>query len=219
MGHKGKRANYLDSSKMPFFTRHRWRRGRLAALLICFATLPFLAGCAEDRSNLIPQETSNSLITKLNRVDQLAAEGDCFGAQEVATSAQAEIEEGNFDPELQRSLLDGVSQLVEFLGNSEKCTQVDTTPEEEEPTDLEEESFDTDGTTGTTGTTDTTDTGSTTTGEQGTTPDQDQPGDENGNQPSRTPPSTNPTPPTTPPTTPPSTPTPPGPGSGGIGPG
>lgn len=202
---------------MPSFARHRLHRGRFAALVICLALLPVLAGCAEDRSNLIPQETSSSLIAKLNRIDQLAAQGVCFEGQEVARSAQVEINEGDFDPKLKRSLSEGFDEMVALLGDSDYCTESETPPEET-PSDTGDEPTDTGGSTGATGTTDT---GPTTTGGQGSNPDDDQnpPTDDGtGDQP-QTPPDTTPDQPTTPPTTNPPTPTPPGPGSGGIGPG
>lgn len=205
---------------MQFSTRHRLRRGVLPALLACLALGPFLAGCAEDRSNLIPKETSDSLIGHLDRVQSLADSGQCFAAAKAALEAQQEIEAmgPEVDAELKRSLLDGVTDLTLLVNDPDKCTESDTNVDVE-PTEPEEEPTDTEGTTGETGTTDT---GTTTTGEQGNQnedQDSEQPqGNGNGNEPV-TPPETNPTTPT-PPTTPTNPTTPPtGPGSGGLGPG
>lgn len=220
MRHKGERNNHLDSTRMSFSPSHRFLRRGLAALVAAFCLPLLLAGCTEDRSNLIPDETAESLISKLDRVDQLAAEGRCFDATEVAASAQEEVENlgPDVDPELKRSLLDGVTQLQVFVSDPEKCTESEAT-DTEEPEVIEEVPIDPEGTTGDTGTTDT---GESTTGEQGTTDENQTPEDRqgNGNQ------NPTPTPPTTPepadPTTPanPTPPTPPeGPGSGGLGPG
>lgn len=219
MRHRGGENNHLDSAGVPFPTRHRFRRGSLAALLSCLALVPALAGCAEDRSNLIPPDVSSSVISKINRAEDLAAEGRCFEAQEVAADAQTEIENlgGNFDRELKRSLVDGVVRLQGLLGDPQVCQDSSTV----DPVETEEPPTETEGTTGETGTTDAE---PNTTGEQGTTTDdEDDPennqGNGNGNDPSANPPTKNPvtpTPPTTPtqPTNPPT-----GPGSGGLGPG
>lgn len=191
-------------------------------MLACLLAVPFLAGCGEDRSNLIPGDTASSLIAKLNEVDQLVAEGNCFEAKEVAASAQDEIEalDENIDPKLKRSLRDGVTQLQVFVGDPGKCTESETVITEE-PEDTVDEPIVPENTTGETGTTDS----EGTTGDQGTTDENqatEQPqGGENGQNPT-TPNPSNPTAPTTP-TTPtnPTTPADPpsGPGSGGLGPG
>lgn len=219
MHHKARLPEHLDSPTMPFFARISRRRSSLAALASLALASPLLAGCGEDRSNLIPPETADSLVRKLDKVQKLAGQGDCFAAQDLAASAQAEIEGmgGEIDPELKRSLLDGVTQLQVFAGDPEKCTQADTNPID--PTVTEEPAVDTGGTTGTTGTTDP---ASGTTGSQddssdGNNPDQPPASD---NETPTTPPATNPTPPADPGTPPTSPTTPPaGPGSGGLGPG
>lgn len=224
MRHKGQPAKHLDSTEVRFFTRHRARRGLPAALIACLALGGLLAGCGEDRSNLIPKDTSESLIASLDRVQSLADSGQCFEAAKVALEAQQEIEAmgPDVDTELKRSLLDGVTDLTLLVNDPEKCTESNTDVTEE-PTETEEPPTDTGGTTGDTGTTEAE---PTTTGEQGNTDenqDSENQDEGNGGQTSPTPPATNPTPtqPTTP-TTPtnPTTPTPdPGPGSGGLGPG
>jgi len=225
MRHRDRTANHLDSTGVLFSTRQSPRRGVFAALLGCLAFVLFLTGCGEDRSNLIPKETSNSLVSKFNQVNSLAADGQCFAAVDVAASARAEIESlgGSIDAKLKRSLLDGVTELQGYVSDPEKCTESDTTTTEEPP-DTEETPPDTEGTTGVTGTTDTE---QNTTGDQGTTDedqDQDQqtPSQGEGNGNSSTPPAKNPTTPAKPtkPTTPTTPVNPPsGPGSGGLGPG
>jgi hypothetical protein len=208
---------------MRFLARPNARRGFLPALLACIVLLPALSGCGEDRSNLIPKDTSESLIAHFDRIKALAASGKCFEAAQVAREAQTEIESmgPDVDARLKRSLLDGVTDLTLLANDTDVCIEADTTTPEE-PVETEETPTETEGATGETGTTDT---GENTTGDQGTTDeDQDseqtQPnGNGNGNQ-SKTPPAKNPTTPSSPttptnPTTPPDT----GSGSGGIGPG
>jgi hypothetical protein len=212
---------------MRFLARPNARRGFLPALLACIVLLPVLSGCAEDRSNLIPKDTSESLIAHFDRIKALAASGKCFEAAQEAREAQTEIESmgPDVDAKLKRSLLDGVTDLTLLANDTDVCIEADTTTTEE-PVETEETPTETEGTTGETGTTDT---GENTTGNQGTTDeDQDseqqtQPnGNGNGNQ-SSTPPAKNPTTPSNPttPTNPtnPSTPPDTGPGSGGLGPG
>ena len=220
MGHKDKRVNHLDSAGMSSSTRQKARRGVLAAVLACLVSGIILTGCAEDRSNLIPKDTADSLIEQLDRAQALAESNQCFKAQDVALSAQLEIENlgPEVDPELKRALIDGVTQLQGFLGDPGKCLELENS---EEPVETEEPPTEPEGATGETGTTGT---GPTTTGDQGqndddqdSEPPQGNNGNGNGNGPPATPPGTNPEPPVTPPdpTTPPST----GPGSGGLGPG
>ncbi|MCB0861060.1 MAG: hypothetical protein KDB54_10440 [Solirubrobacterales bacterium] len=209
---------------MLFLARRGPGRGLLPALLACLVVAPFLVGCGEDRSNLIPKDTSESLIARFDRIQSLAAAGECFQAAKVARTAQQEIEAmgTDVDAELKRSLLDGVTDLTLLVNDPDKCTEADTTTTEV-PVETEETPTDTEGTTGETGTTDTS---QATTGDQGTT-DENQDSnqtDNNGNGNQTTPPATNPTTPTTPTTpTEPTTPTNPsggtGPGSGGLGPG
>lgn len=201
---------------MPFSARQTLSRGFLPALLAALILTPLLSGCGEDRSNLIPADTADSLILKFEEVESLAKAGKCFEAAPVAAEAQQEIESMSteIDPRLKRSLLDGVTELTVLVNNPEVCieSEADTT---EEPT---ETGTDPEGTTGETGTTDS---GTTTTGDQGPTTDEQDPeqpqGNGNGNQTPTDPPATNPTSPTNP-----NTPSGPGsgsPGSGGVGPG
>lgn len=219
MHHEGGRSDHLDSAGMRSASPKRPGRGLLAALFTCLALTPFLLGCGEDRSNLIPPETAESLLQKLNEVDRLVAEGQCFEAKEVAASAQNEVEQldADVDPELKRSLADGVTQLQVYVGDPEKCTEAETVIEEA-PEETDQDETGTEGTTGETGTTDS----ETDTDQDTTTEDDDR---EQTRPETRQPPNRPPTPapaPTPPPVTPtnPTTPTPPsGPGSGGLGPG
>lgn len=202
---------------MPFLTRQRSSRAVFPALLATIALATLISGCGEDRSNLIPSDTAESLIAKFDEVKTLAAAGNCFEAAPVAAEAQQEIESmsADVDPRLKRSLLDGVTELTVMVNDPEKCIESGTTTTDE-PTGTEEEKKEPEGTTGVTGTTET---GETTTGDQGPATDDDQDSRQpqnngNGNQRPRP---TNP--PDTTPTNPPNTGNPNGPGSGGLGPG
>jgi hypothetical protein len=212
---------------MRFSPGQSGRRAGIAALLAGLALASLLAGCGEDRSNLIPKDTADSLVAKISEVQRLAANGDCFEANDVAASVQAEVEslDDDIDIRLKRSLVNGVNQLQSFVSDPEKCTESETTTVE--PTDTEETPPESEGTTGETGTTGTTDTEDATTGPQGTTTDEDQDQQQQDQDDSndQSPPNSNTTKPPSQnnPTQPnPTTPTPPsgtGPGSGGLGPG
>ena len=219
MRHKGNRGEHLDSGGVRYFTRQSLRRGLLPALVSCLLLGLAVSGCGEDRSNLIPKDKSESLISNLDRIQSLAASGECFEAAKVALETQQEIETlgPDVDSELKRSLLDGVTELTLLVNDPEKCTESSANVTEE-PTDTEETDPTTDGPTGDTGVTEVE---PTTTGDQGTTDENqtpEQPQD-NGTEDPGTTPAPEPEPPTTPtePTTPTTPPT--GPGSGGLGPG
>lgn len=196
---------------MPFFTRYRHRRSKLAAFMALVLSGLAVAGCSEDRSHLIPDQDSQSLIASLNQIRDLAADNQCFEAIDAATGARAEIEAmTELDPELKRSLLSGVFRLQRLVSDQEICTDLGTGEVEEEPV-IEETP---EGPTGVTGTTEP----ETTTGEQGNNPDED-----DDSRPPRDEADGNETPPARPPATPETPPTSPGgptpPGSGGLGPG
>ena len=162
---------------MSLFTRPKFRRGFLPASLACLALVPFLAGCGEDRSNLIPKGSSEDLIARFDEVESLTASGKCFEALNAADEARKEVESlgGDIDPRLKRSLIDGVTQLQVAIGDKDpaECAGDSDVTTTDEPTNTEPDT--TTGTSGTTGTTGTTDSESTsTTGDQGTTSDENQ---------------------------------------------
>lgn len=221
MRHKGKDNKHLDSGEVRHFTRSGLRRGLLPSFVCCLLLSLAVAGCGEDRSNLIPEGKSESLISNLDRIQSLAASGECFEAAKVALETQQEIETlgPEVDRNLKRSLLDGVTELTLLVNDPDKCTESNVNVTEE-PTNTEEPDPTTTGPTGEIGTTgDET----TTTGDQGTTNEnqtQGQPQSSGTENPATAPaPAPEPAQPVTP--TPPTTPTTPpaGPGSGGLGPG
>lgn len=205
--------NHLDSPRMPYFTRHRARRGLLPAFAAVFMSALLLTGCVEDRSNLIPTDASQALIAGMDEVQALAAENKCFEAMDENEAVRIQIEQlQEIDPELKRSLLSGVSRIRRLLADPEKCTDVGVMLPEDEPEETEEAPVTPTGSTGPTQTT----------GEQADPTDEDETStppqnNGNGNQNPTNPPATNPPRPTTP-TTPTNPSTPPS-GSGGIGPG
>jgi len=106
-----------------------------AAVAVCGG---LLAGCGEDRSNLLPGETVKEISANLDRVRELADSGDCPGAVTAAQEVTRQVEGLGpaVDRRLKRSLRDGVTQLV--LTVQQSCDTVEgTVTEEEEPVEPE----------------------------------------------------------------------------------
>lgn len=73
-----------------------------------------VAGCAENRSNLLPGDTVQEISTNLDLVRDLADANDCLGAIDAAQQVTRQIEGlgSAVDPRLRRSLREGASRLV-----------------------------------------------------------------------------------------------------------
>lgn len=109
---------------------------RLSALLLVFAlgatAAVALVSCGSgDDANLLPGTTADEIEANLDQVEQLAAEQDCFGAEDAVAQVAAEVEElEGVDVKLKRALEDGTAKLSEVVGRCEE----ETTEEETEPT-------------------------------------------------------------------------------------
>lgn len=117
---------------------------RLSALLLAVvlgaASAVALVSCGSgDDAKLLPGTTADEIEANLDAVEQLAAEEDCFGAEDAVAQVTAEVEElEGVDVRLQRALEDGTARLSEVVGRCEE----ETTEEETEPsveTDVEPE--------------------------------------------------------------------------------
>lgn len=179
-----------------------------------------IAGCGEDRSNLLPGNTAKEISANLDQVRDLAASGDCFGALTAAQEVTRQVESlgSGVDRRLKRSLREGVTQLV--LTVQKSCDAAEGETVEEEPVEPETT------TTGPTGTTGDTQAEETETPESGTTGRQEQQerpetgGNQGGGSQGGGNQGTNPggSQPETPSTTNPGTGGGTGPGTGGVGP-
>jgi hypothetical protein len=98
----------------------------LSAIVI--AALVVLPGCGEDRSNLLAPDTSEQLEARLDEVRSLVREGNCFEALAAAEEVRTEVEAlgGDVDATLQRTLVDGVTQLQVTV--QDNCVEADTDP-------------------------------------------------------------------------------------------
>jgi len=122
---------------------------RLSALLLVIvvgaASAVALVSCGSgDDANLLPGTTADEIEANLDAVEQLAAEQDCFGAEDAVAQVTAEVEElEGVDAKLKRALEDGTARLSEVVGRcEEEETEEETEPSEEtavEPEDVEDE--------------------------------------------------------------------------------
>jgi hypothetical protein len=94
------------------------------------AAIALLAGCGEDRSNLVPTDTAAQIDANLVLVGQLVRDGNCFEALNAAEEVRSEVEAlGNdVDSTLRRNLLDGVTQLQ--IKVQDNCVEADSEPVE-----------------------------------------------------------------------------------------
>lgn len=127
-------------------------RARLRATIVGALILPaavLLAGCAEDRSHLLPGSTAEEISAKLDLVRELADSDDCLGAIDAAQQVTRQIESlgTGVDARLRRSLREGASRLV--LTIQKNCHPSETTTPPAETTLPEVET--TTGPTGATG--------------------------------------------------------------------
>lgn len=108
---------------------------RLSALLLAFALGAIaavgLVSCGSgDDANLLPGTTAEEIEANLDRVEQLAAEEDCFGAEDAVAEVAGEVEElEGVDVKLKAALEEGTAKLSEVVGRCEE----ETTEEETEP--------------------------------------------------------------------------------------
>ncbi|HEY3434552.1 MAG TPA: hypothetical protein VGK41_02765 [Solirubrobacterales bacterium] len=121
---------------------------RLSALLLAFAlgatVAVALVSCGSgDDAELLPGTTADEIEANLDQVEQLAADGDCFGAEDAVAQVAAEVEElEGVDMKLKRALEDGTAKLSEVVGRCEEEETEETEPTVEtavEPEEVEDE--------------------------------------------------------------------------------
>jgi exosome complex component RRP41 len=109
---------------------------RLSALLLAIVlgatSAVALVSCGSgDDANLLPGTTAEEIEANLEEVERLAAEQDCFGAEDAVAQVAAEVEElEGVDAKLVRALEDGTARLSEVVGRCEE----ESAEEETEPT-------------------------------------------------------------------------------------
>jgi outer membrane biosynthesis protein TonB len=120
---------------------------RLSALLFAFAlgatAAVALVSCGGGSgADLLPGTTAEEIESNLDQVQALAAERDCFGAEDAVAQVAAEVEElEGVDAKLKRALEEGTAKLSEVVGRCEEETTEETEPTVEttvEPEEMEE---------------------------------------------------------------------------------
>jgi len=105
-------------------------------LALAVAIAATLAACGGEDAKLLPGETAREITANLESVQQLAAEGDCVGAESAAEQVGEQIEalEG-VDPKLKQALEGGAVRLEEVIAGCEEPDETiapATIPEEED---------------------------------------------------------------------------------------
>jgi hypothetical protein len=118
--------------------------GRVSALLLALvlsgAGVSALASCGGGSdAKLLPGTTADQIEANLDQVEQLAAEGDCIGAEDAVAEVAAEVEELNVAAKLQAALQEGTAKLSEVVGRcEEEATEEEAEPSQERDVEAEE---------------------------------------------------------------------------------
>jgi len=125
------------ASRRPFSRLGRMPRlPRLTLVLVlAVACASALAACGEEDAQLLPGETAREITANLESVQQLAAEGDCVGAESAAEQVGEQIAAlEEVDPKLKQALEQGAVRLEEVIASCEEPDEAiapATIPEEE----------------------------------------------------------------------------------------
>jgi colicin import membrane protein len=121
----------------------------MLALLLGAVSAVALSSCGGGSdAKLLPGTTASQIESNLEEVQQLAASGDCIGAEDAVAEVSAEVEEVNVAAKLKAALQEGTEKLSEVVGRCEEETeeeeaepsrQADVEAEELEAEELEAE--------------------------------------------------------------------------------
>jgi outer membrane biosynthesis protein TonB len=112
----------------------------LAACLVALAALGMAACGSSDKADLLPGSTASEISSNLEQVRELAAEGDCVGAEAAAEAVSTQIEQlGGVDKTLKQALREGATRLNEVVVDCEEVTtEEEIVPAVEPAEELEE---------------------------------------------------------------------------------
>jgi hypothetical protein len=120
--------------------------GRLSAPLLALALGALaalgLAACGNGGGgDLLPGGTASEITANLDRVEQLASEGDCVGAADAAQAVSAQVEAlDGVDRKLKLALREGATRLNEVVLSCEEApSEEETEPAIEEAVEPEAE--------------------------------------------------------------------------------
>ena len=119
--------------------------GRLSALLFALilggVSVVALTSCGSGSdAKLLPGSTANQIEANLEEVRQLAAGGDCIGAEDAVATVAAEVEQLNdVAAKLKTALQEGTAKLSEVVGRcEEEASEEETEPSPESDVEAEE---------------------------------------------------------------------------------
>lgn len=113
---------------------------RAIALVLAVAAASGLVACGGEEADLLPGGTASEINSNLDRVEQLADEGDCAGASDAAATVSLQVEElGGIDARLKQALREGAARLNEVVAGCEEVTTEEETAPIEEVEEPEEE--------------------------------------------------------------------------------
>lgn len=112
----------------------------LLALLLGGASAVALASCGGgSEADLLPGTTASEIESNLDQVKQLAAAGDCIGAEDAVANVASEVEELNgVDLKLKAALQEGTTKLSEVVSSCEETSEEETEPTPETDVGAEE---------------------------------------------------------------------------------
>ncbi|MGN6217611.1 MAG: hypothetical protein ACTHN7_11755 [Solirubrobacterales bacterium] len=112
----------------------------LLALLLGGASAVALASCGSGSdAKLLPGTTASEIESNLTQVKELAAEGDCIGAEDAVSNVASEVEElKEVDLKLKAALQEGAAKLSEVVSRCEEETGEETEPTTEPDVEAEE---------------------------------------------------------------------------------
>lgn len=107
------------------------------ALAVALAFGFFACGGGED-AQLLPGETAREIEENLERVKQLAGEGECVGAADEAREVSNQVEAlRGVDAKLKQALRQGTTRLEEAIASCQEATTEALEPTTEETTTTE----------------------------------------------------------------------------------
>jgi outer membrane biosynthesis protein TonB len=111
----------------------------LALALGAVAALGLVACGSGGGADLLPGDTASEINSNLDRVQELAGEDECTGAEEAAQEVSAQVEAlGGVDEQLKQALREGANRLTLLVEECEETTTEETAPAIEPAEELEE---------------------------------------------------------------------------------
>lgn len=100
-------------------------RSRLSPLLLAcgaIAALAFSACGTSNKADLLPGSTASEIEANLDQVRELAAEGECIGAENAAEAVSSQVRQlGGVDKKLKEALREGATRLSEVVESCEEA--------------------------------------------------------------------------------------------------